>query len=456
MTDEHSGLRIFVSYRRGDAPVNAGRIADNLEFRKVGVFLDTAMAPGADFAQAIEEEIESCDAVLAVIGRNWVDAPGRSGGRALDDPGDWVHTEIRLALERGAPIFPILVDGARMPTPDQLPETLWNLALRNAVELRRDTWRADFEHLFGALPRPQGERLEPSTEESVPEWPARFTDAWFRDNVPQMSEAQLRQLRAKLYERNWTDDEIRDRVMVHSQLAGEAPRGALPPAEPTATEWKPPETVELEGDDPVGRATERAVLDLAELGRDPGARIVERTLANALAASLQGGIAERRVAVPGWSPEPGNVDVLTKDWRGRPNLVIETKLKDDERLLEVLWDAPKLLSIARQDFVDGVYLVVGSTASNWNTTGIGTQFLETGRHALVPEIEHHHDYWARYVLGDSAGRPLAVPEEVDVTRVARVAFDMRGQRWEVRAARLHTPPDTPWRRFQDGLPQPAD
>jgi len=273
-----------------------------------------------------------------------------------------------------------------------------------------------------------------------------------------MTEPQLRELRAKLYERSWTDDEIRDRVMIHSSAEGKESRSDQPSPSRESTpppSWHPPETLEVDPDDPVGRATERAVRDLAEIGRDPAARIVERTLANALAACLDGAEAERKVPVPGWRPEPGNVDVVTRDWRGRPKIVIETKLKEDDKLGEILWDAPKLLSIATQDSIQGAYLVVGSTVANWDRSPIGAQFLDAGRHSLVEEIERHRDYWTSHILAGGSARPLRVPEHVTVAQVGRVALDMRGQRWEVRASRIEISAGTPWRAFRDGLPEPA-
>src|SRR5215213_2824163 len=71
---------IFVSYRRSDAPAHAGRIYDRLvdRFGKDNVYKDLdSTAPGADFAEVIEETIATCDAVLAVVGRDWVSATRR-------------------------------------------------------------------------------------------------------------------------------------------------------------------------------------------------------------------------------------------------------------------------------------------------------------------------------------------------------------------------------------------
>jgi hypothetical protein len=87
---------IFVSYRRTDAPGHAGRLYDRLvdRFGHASVFKDLdSMEPGADFVEVIEETVARCDALLAVIGRDWL-ATRESSERRLDDPEDWVRLEI--------------------------------------------------------------------------------------------------------------------------------------------------------------------------------------------------------------------------------------------------------------------------------------------------------------------------------------------------------------------------
>src|SRR5262245_39400181 len=71
-----------------------------------------------------------------MIGPNWLDARDEHGNRRLDDPYDFVRIEIAQALQRDIPVIPILLDGARIPKADQLPEDLKELALRNGMEIR--------------------------------------------------------------------------------------------------------------------------------------------------------------------------------------------------------------------------------------------------------------------------------------------------------------------------------
>jgi class 3 adenylate cyclase/tetratricopeptide (TPR) repeat protein len=147
---------IFVSYRRNDAPAHAGRIYDRLAERlgKDSVYMDLdSTVPGVDFGEVIEQTIARCDALLAVMGRNWVSAlrPSRRARRA-DGSEDWVRREIAAALARNIRVIPVLVQGARMPSSAELPDDMKALARRHAVELSETAWSAQLGLLMDALP----------------------------------------------------------------------------------------------------------------------------------------------------------------------------------------------------------------------------------------------------------------------------------------------------------------
>ena len=142
---------IFISYRREDAEGQAGRLFDNLSvhFGKNSVFMDvTGIEPGLDFRKAIDHEVSACGVLLAVIGKHWIDAKDESSRRRLDDPNDFVRLETATALKRDIPVIPVLVQGARMPSADQLPADLEALVWRNAVELTHARWDSDVELLI--------------------------------------------------------------------------------------------------------------------------------------------------------------------------------------------------------------------------------------------------------------------------------------------------------------------
>jgi TIR domain len=126
---EAPGSRVFISYRREDSGYPAGWLFDQLA-ASLGadrVFKDVdSIEPGDDFAEVISDAVSSCAVLLAVIGDRWL-AAADEDGRRLDDPGDFVRLEIEAALTRGVRVIPVLVGGARMPRPAQLPPSLASL-----------------------------------------------------------------------------------------------------------------------------------------------------------------------------------------------------------------------------------------------------------------------------------------------------------------------------------------
>ncbi len=129
---------IFLSYRRDDSEGQAGRLFEDLraEFGADNVFMDVAtIEPGMDFRRAIDTSVETCGLLRAMIGKNWLHVVDGDGRRRIDNPDDFVRLEIAQALRRDIPVVPVLVHGARMPKPEELPDELRNLAFRNSVEL---------------------------------------------------------------------------------------------------------------------------------------------------------------------------------------------------------------------------------------------------------------------------------------------------------------------------------
>lgn len=145
---------IFINYRRSDAEGEAGRLFDELalHFGAESIFMDVAaIEPGRDFRKAIDQSVAACSVLLALIGREWLDSADATGSRRLDDPNDFVRIELASALRRDIPVVPVLVRGAKMPQPDQLPDDLKDLAYRNAVELTHARWKSDVQVLIHAL-----------------------------------------------------------------------------------------------------------------------------------------------------------------------------------------------------------------------------------------------------------------------------------------------------------------
>lgn len=150
---------IFISYRRADNPHAAHRLYDHLcrRFGPRSTFIDLDnIEPGADFVLSIDDAIAQSRVLLAVIGQHWLDAVTEAGVRRLDDPADLVRIEIEVALRLQVRVIPVLAD-ATMPTADQLPGALKDLARRNAVQLRIASFLADCEHLTRQLEQIMGQ-----------------------------------------------------------------------------------------------------------------------------------------------------------------------------------------------------------------------------------------------------------------------------------------------------------
>ncbi|MFZ0691979.1 MAG: TIR domain-containing protein [Acidobacteriaceae bacterium] len=161
-----------MNYRRNDSEGEAGRLFDEMakQFGENSVFMDvSAIEPGRDFRKAIDESVSSCSVLLAMIGQDWLNTKGAQGHRRLEDANDFVRIELASALRRDIPVVPVLVRGAKMPTAEELPDDLKELAFRNAVELTHARWKSDVEVLIRALrpymDEPGGDRQAQETRE---------------------------------------------------------------------------------------------------------------------------------------------------------------------------------------------------------------------------------------------------------------------------------------------------
>ena len=146
--------KIFISYRREDAPGYAGRLYDRLrdEFGRDNVFIDVdTLRPGDDFMEAIRDRLAGCDPMLVVIGPRWASAVDGRERRRLDDENDYVRLEVQTALERGVRTIPVLVERAAMPQPLDLPEPIRPLSRRHAIELSDTRWEYNIQTLVDTI-----------------------------------------------------------------------------------------------------------------------------------------------------------------------------------------------------------------------------------------------------------------------------------------------------------------
>jgi formylglycine-generating enzyme len=150
-----SRSRVFISYRHeGEAALAAGRLAEDLRgrFGPDRVFQDfSCIAPGADFEDALQQGLETCAALLVVIGPQWLTAVDKKARRRLHLPDDWVRREVAEGLkQKDVRVFPVLLD-AEMPDKEELPDDLKSLTKRQAFPLTARHWPNDVATLVEFL-----------------------------------------------------------------------------------------------------------------------------------------------------------------------------------------------------------------------------------------------------------------------------------------------------------------
>lgn len=144
-------MSVFISYRRDDSAASAGRLYETLG-NAIGselLFKDVDnVGLGLDFRDEVERAIRRSQVLIAVVGPNW---GSESGLHRLNTDGDYVRQEIALALDHNLTVLPVLVDGAELPSPHDLPADIRPMIFRNAAVLEHDTWSRDVQGLIEAV-----------------------------------------------------------------------------------------------------------------------------------------------------------------------------------------------------------------------------------------------------------------------------------------------------------------
>lgn len=141
---------IFISYRRGDGRADARSIYLRLEgrFGSRRLFMDVdTILKGTDFRAVLDKALAQSGAMLVVIGPQWLEARDDGGRRRLDDPSDFVRYEISAGLKMKIPVVPVLVNGARLPPVQQLPDDVADLAFRQASVITHENFSQDMQAL---------------------------------------------------------------------------------------------------------------------------------------------------------------------------------------------------------------------------------------------------------------------------------------------------------------------
>lgn len=143
--------KIFLCYRRQDTQGFARGIYERLsgKYGHEQVFRDIDSTPaGVRYSTWIESRVGQCSVMIVLMGDAWLSMTDRSGQRRLDLPKDWVRKEIEAALRDDIPIIPVCVQGAPMPSDDELPPAIAGLTEFQYAEVTDSRWDYDVGRLI--------------------------------------------------------------------------------------------------------------------------------------------------------------------------------------------------------------------------------------------------------------------------------------------------------------------
>ena len=132
MAAANNTSKIVVSYRCGTFCHVWGVLLHRLveRFGQNSLFIDIDNIPfGGDFRT---DALTSSDLLVAVIGREWLGRRENAPARIMN-AADPVRVEIETAMRSSVPILLVLIDGAMMPDPEQLPDSIKEFAFLNEL-----------------------------------------------------------------------------------------------------------------------------------------------------------------------------------------------------------------------------------------------------------------------------------------------------------------------------------
>jgi hypothetical protein len=144
-----------MSYRRRDVRGYAGwlRYCIAPKYGENNIFRDIErIGGGQDFMERIDRAIRNCHVVLVLLGDEWATITHKDGGgRRLDDSDDPVRLEVEAAFRHKRQVVPILVEGAPMPSPGNLPDSLGRLVRLHGLALTDARWDEDVSQITERL-----------------------------------------------------------------------------------------------------------------------------------------------------------------------------------------------------------------------------------------------------------------------------------------------------------------
>jgi|tagenome__1003787_1003787.scaffolds.fasta_scaffold20983342_6 hypothetical protein len=170
--------------------------------------------------------------------------------------------------------------------------------------------------------------------------------------------------------------------------------------------------------------------------------------------------ARRQRWIPGWDPQPGQIDVLverTTRETARLRFTAELKWCNDNKVFEALWDVVKMTSATRIPGVEAAYLVYGAPQRYWDRPVECARELfviPSSKESIisVPQlIDQHLAWWTKYILGDSRGRFGEAPAATALELVAAVDLSVAGKAWQIRTVAAKPVGETVV-EFKNGVP----
>jgi TIR domain len=146
--------KVFLCYRREDTQGFARGIYESLagKYGHEQVFRDIDSTPaGVKYSAWIESRVGQCSVMIVLIGNAWLSAKDHAGQQRLNLSTDWVRHEIEVALRGDIPIIPVRIQGAAMPSEDELPPSIADLAGFQSAEVADSRWAFDMGQLIQAI-----------------------------------------------------------------------------------------------------------------------------------------------------------------------------------------------------------------------------------------------------------------------------------------------------------------
>jgi TPR repeat protein len=157
--------KIFISYRREDAPGDARGICDRLSriFGAANVFMDVdSLVAGQRFERELDKALAKCDVLIAVIGSHWMEL---LNDYAQHGRRDYVREEIAAALQRDIVVVPVTIGHQakipQLPQAENLPENIRDLLTYQKHSIAHETFGRDTNDLIAALKTVLGNKQGP-------------------------------------------------------------------------------------------------------------------------------------------------------------------------------------------------------------------------------------------------------------------------------------------------------